>query len=142
MLAKIPAPDGELIPGVKGISLFIVPKYLVNGDGSLGERNDVVLAGLNHKMGYRGTTNCLLNFGEGMKYRPDGKAGAIGYLVRRAAQGLGLHVPHDERGPHRRRARRGDAGLHRLPACAGLRAQPSAGPAGRPRRQGLRRARR
>src|SRR6202000_1410428 len=81
VLAKIPAPDGRLVPGVSGISLFIVPKYLVNGDGSLGEHNDVVLAGLNHKMGYRGTTNCLLNFGEGVKYRPEGKAGAIGYLV-------------------------------------------------------------
>ncbi len=89
VLAKIPGPDGKLIPGVKGISLFIVPKYLVNGDGSLGEHNDVALAGLNHKMGYRGTTNCLLNFGEGMRYRPDGKAGAIGYLVGEPAQGPG-----------------------------------------------------
>jgi len=52
-------------PGVKGISLFIVPKYRVNDDGSLGARNEVALAGLNHKMGYRGTTNCVLNFGEG-----------------------------------------------------------------------------
>ena len=42
-----------------------MPKYLVDDDGSLGERNDVVLAGLNHKMGYRGTANTLLNFGEG-----------------------------------------------------------------------------
>ena len=41
---------------MKGISLFIVPKYLVNDDGTLGPRNDVALAGLNHKMGYRGTT--------------------------------------------------------------------------------------
>ncbi|HBO78389.1 MAG TPA: acyl-CoA dehydrogenase, partial [Cupriavidus sp.] len=88
VLAKIPGPDGKLIPGVKGISLFIVPKYLVNEDGSLGEHNDVVLAGLNHKMGYRGTTNCLLNFGEGMKYRPNGKAGAIGYLVGEPHKGL------------------------------------------------------
>lgn len=61
VLAKIPGGP----PGVKGISLFIVPKKLVNADGSLGERNDVVLAGLNHKMGYRGITNTLLNFGEG-----------------------------------------------------------------------------
>ena len=44
-------------PGVKGISLFIVPKYLVNDDGTLGPRNDVALAGLIHKMGYRGTTS-------------------------------------------------------------------------------------
>jgi alkylation response protein AidB-like acyl-CoA dehydrogenase len=50
--------------GVKGISLFIVPKYLVNHDGTLGKRNDVALAGLNHKMGFRGTANCVLNFGE------------------------------------------------------------------------------
>ncbi len=50
--------------GVKGISLFIVPKFRVNDDGSRAERNDVALAGLNHKMGFRGTTNCVLNFGE------------------------------------------------------------------------------
>ncbi|KPK35317.1 MAG: acyl-CoA dehydrogenase [Betaproteobacteria bacterium SG8_40] len=52
-------------PGVKGISLFIVPKFRVNEDGSPGARNEVALAGLNHKMGFRGTTNCVLNFGEG-----------------------------------------------------------------------------
>lgn len=50
--------------GVKGISLFIAPKYLVNNDQSLAERNDVQLAGLLHKMGYRGTTSTVLNFGE------------------------------------------------------------------------------
>jgi alkylation response protein AidB-like acyl-CoA dehydrogenase len=50
--------------GVKGISLFIVPKFRLNEDGTLGPRNDVALAGLNHKMGYRGITNCVLNFGE------------------------------------------------------------------------------
>ena len=87
VLAKIPGADGKLIPGVKGISLFIVPKYIVSDDGALGERNDVVLAGLNHKMGNRGTTNCLLNFGEG-KHTPGGKAGAIGYLVGEPQQGL------------------------------------------------------
>ena len=42
-----------------------MPKFLVGPDGTIGERNDVALAGLNHKMGYRGTTNTLLNFGEG-----------------------------------------------------------------------------
>ncbi|SPA49688.1 acyl-CoA dehydrogenase [Cupriavidus taiwanensis] len=99
VLAKIPGPDGKLIPGVKGISLFIVPKYLVNEDGSLGEHNDVVLAGLNHKMGYRGTTNCLLNFGEGMKYQPGGKAGAIGYLVGEPHKGLAcmFHMMNEAR---------------------------------------------
>src|ERR687890_2789612 len=83
VLAKIPGGP----PGVKGISLFIVPKVLVDEDGSLGERNDVVLAGLNHKMGYRGTTNTLLNFGEGV-HRPGGRAGAVGYLVGEAHRGL------------------------------------------------------
>jgi alkylation response protein AidB-like acyl-CoA dehydrogenase len=83
VLAKIPGGP----PGVKGISLFIVPKFLVNADGSLGERNDVVLAGLNHKMGYRGTTNTLLNFGEGV-HTPGGRAGAVGYLVGEPHRGL------------------------------------------------------
>ncbi len=98
VLAKIPGADGKLIPGVKGISLFIVPKKLVNPDGSLGERNDVVLAGLNHKMGHRGTTNCLLNFGEG-KFKPQGKAGAIGYLVGEPHRGLSymFHMMNEAR---------------------------------------------
>ena len=87
VLAKIPGEDGKPIPGVKGISLFIVPKKLVAADGKVGERNDIALAGLNHKMGYRGTTNCLLNFGEG-SFRPEGKAGAIGYRIGNAHQGL------------------------------------------------------
>ena len=101
VLAKIPGPDGKLIPGVKGISLFIVPKKLVDAQGQLtGERNDVALAGLNHKLGWRGTTNTLLNFGEG-KYpvraqNSDGSgggldgqgAGAIGYLVGQPHEGL------------------------------------------------------
>ena len=88
VLAKIPGPDGKLIAGTRGISLFIVPKKLVNATGELtGMRNDVALAGLNHKLGWRGTTNTLLNFGEG-KYPVDGKAGAIGYLVGKPHQGL------------------------------------------------------
>lgn len=73
--------------GAKGLSLFIVPKFLVNADGSLGERNDVALSGLNHKMGYRGTTNTLLNFGEG-EHTPGGAAGAVGYLVGERTKGL------------------------------------------------------
>ncbi len=98
VLAKVPGSDGKLIPGVKGISLFIVPKKLVNADGSLGERNDVVLAGLNHKMGYRGTTNCLLNFGEG-KFRPEGQPGAVGYLVGEVHKGLAnmFHMMNEAR---------------------------------------------
>lgn len=88
VLAKIPGPDGKLIPGTKGISLFIVPKKLVDTKGQLtGERNDVALAGLNHKLGWRGTTNTLLNFGEG-KYPVGGEAGAVGYLVGKPHEGL------------------------------------------------------
>ncbi|WP_302172791.1 acyl-CoA dehydrogenase [uncultured Hydrogenophaga sp.] len=94
VLAKIPGPDGQLPPGVKGISLFIVPKKMVGADGQLtGARNDVALAGLNHKCGWRGTTNTLLNFGEG-KYpvASTGSAqpapGAIGYLVGQPGEGL------------------------------------------------------
>ena len=104
VLAKIPGPDGKLIAGTKGLSLFIVPKKLVDPQGALtGTRNDVALAGLNHKLGYRGIPNTLLNFGEG-KYRVPGAAqdggvgfgagldgagaGAIGYLVGKPHEGL------------------------------------------------------
>ena len=88
VLAKIPGPDGKLIPGTRGISLFIVPKKLVDTAGQLtGQRNDVALAGLNHKLGWRGTTNTLLNFGEG-KFPVDAAAGAVGYLVGRPHEGL------------------------------------------------------
>jgi len=88
VLAKIPGPDGKTIAGTKGISLFIVPKKLVDTQGQLtGERNDVALAGLNHKLGWRGTVNTLLNFGEG-KYPVRGESGAVGYLVGVAGKGL------------------------------------------------------
>ncbi|CAN5397905.1 acyl-CoA dehydrogenase [soil metagenome] len=84
--------------GVKGISLFLVPKYLVGADGAVEERNDVVLAGLNHKMGWRGTTNTLLNFGEGA-HLPGGEAGAVGYLVGEQHRGLALmfHMMNEAR---------------------------------------------
>ena len=88
VLAKIPDEDGKLIPGTRGISLFVVPKKLVGSDGELtGERNDVALAGLNHKLGYRGIPNTLLNFGEG-RHPVRGGAGAIGYRVGRPGEGL------------------------------------------------------
>ncbi|GKX35443.1 MAG: acyl-CoA dehydrogenase [Rhizobiaceae bacterium MnEN-MB40S] len=76
VLAKIPGGP----PGVKGISLFIVPRFLIEADGSRGERNDIMLAGLNHKMGNRGTVNCVLNLGE--------NGGAVGYLVGEPHKGL------------------------------------------------------
>ena len=66
--------------GVKGISLFIVPKFLVNDDGNLGARNEVALAGLFHKMGGRGQTSAALSFGE--------QDGAVAYLVGEEHKGL------------------------------------------------------
>ncbi|MES1986042.1 MAG: acyl-CoA dehydrogenase [Pseudomonadota bacterium] len=82
VLAKVPDAQGRAVPGTKGISLFIVPRALPDGD-----RNDIAIAGLNHKMGYRGTTNCLMNLGEGV-HRPGGAAGAIGWMVGEPGQGL------------------------------------------------------
>jgi alkylation response protein AidB-like acyl-CoA dehydrogenase len=104
VLAKIPDIEGRLLPGVQGISLFIVPKYLVGANGELGQRNDIALAGLNHKLGYRGTTNCLLNFGEG-RFPVTGSsalaasAGAIGELVGTAGAGLNcmFHMMNEAR---------------------------------------------
>ncbi|MDF0531653.1 acyl-CoA dehydrogenase [Tsukamurella sp. 8F] len=82
VLAKLPdAPEG-----VKGISLFVVPKYLVQEDGSIGARNDVALVSLNHKMGNKGTTNCLLALGDGAF--PQEEGGATGYLIGAENRGL------------------------------------------------------
>ena len=66
--------------GIKGISLFIVPKFLVNNDSSIGQRNEVALAGLFHKMGGRGHTSAALSFGE--------QNGAVAYLVGEEHKGL------------------------------------------------------
>lgn len=114
VLAKIPGADGKLIPGPRGISLFIVPKMMVDADGRLtrkrraapgfldplvgrvGEpalgaveylRNDITLAGLNHKCGWRGTPNTLLSFGDG-RHPVRGMAGAIGWRVGAPGDGL------------------------------------------------------
>jgi alkylation response protein AidB-like acyl-CoA dehydrogenase len=89
VLAK--APGGG--PGVKGISLFVVPKYLPDGT-----RNDVALVSLNHKMGNRGTTNALLNFGDGT-HNPAEPAGAVGYLVGQEHRGLSymFHMMNEAR---------------------------------------------
>ncbi|MDO2968218.1 acyl-CoA dehydrogenase [Mycobacteroides abscessus] len=94
VLAKLPGAPA----GVKGISLFIVPKHLVDEHGATTGRNDVVTAGLNHKMGQRGLTNALLNFGEGA-HEPDGQPGAIGYLVGEPHKGLAymFHMMNEER---------------------------------------------
>jgi alkylation response protein AidB-like acyl-CoA dehydrogenase len=87
VLAKVPGPDGTVDPSTRGISLFIVPKMTVDADGAVTGRNDVVLVGLNHKLGWRGTPNTALSFGDGT-HRPDGDAGAVGYLVGRPGDGL------------------------------------------------------
>ncbi|RZV50692.1 MAG: acyl-CoA dehydrogenase, partial [Pseudomonadales bacterium] len=76
VLARLPdAPEG-----VKGISLFVVPKFLVNEDGSLGERNDVHCSSVEHKMGIHGSPTCVMNYGE--------NDGAIGYLIGEEHKGL------------------------------------------------------
>ncbi len=73
--------------GTRGISLFIVPKHLVGPDGEVGERNDVMLAGINHKMGFRGTVNTAPVLGDGA-FTPGGRPGAVGYLVGQESRGL------------------------------------------------------
>jgi alkylation response protein AidB-like acyl-CoA dehydrogenase len=78
VLAKVPGGG----PGVKGISLFVVPKFLPDGT-----RNDVALVSLNHKMGNHATTNALLNFGDGT-HHPTDQPGAVGYLVGEEHMGL------------------------------------------------------
>jgi 3-(methylthio)propanoyl-CoA dehydrogenase len=67
-------------PGVRGISLFLVPKVLVNADGSLGERNDVRCLSIEHKLGIHASPTCVLAFGE--------KDGAVAYLVGEPGRGL------------------------------------------------------
>lgn len=76
VLARLP----DAPPGVKGISLFIAPKFLVNADGSLGERNDLICASIEHKMGIHGSATAVMSFGD--------KGGAIGYLVGEPNRGL------------------------------------------------------
>ncbi|RLV55660.1 acyl-CoA dehydrogenase [Aeromicrobium phragmitis] len=78
--------------GIRGTSLFAVPKYLVGEDGAVGERNDVTLVGLNHKMGNRGTTNTVLSFGSG-DHEPGGRPGAVGHLVGEENRGI-FHMFH------------------------------------------------
>ena len=76
VLARLPdAPEGT-----RGISLFLVPKFLVGADGSLAGRNDVTCASIEHKLGIHASPTCVMSFGE--------KEGAIGYLVGRENEGL------------------------------------------------------
>jgi alkylation response protein AidB-like acyl-CoA dehydrogenase len=76
VLARLP----DAPPGTRGISLFLVPKWLVNPDGSLGARNDVVCASLEHKLGIHASPTAVLKYGE--------KDGAVGYLIGEENRGL------------------------------------------------------
>ena len=76
VLARTP----DAPPGIKGVSLFIVPKFLVNADGSLGPRNDVRCVSIEHKLGINASPTAVLSFGD--------DAGAVGYLVGQENQGI------------------------------------------------------
>ncbi|MPY56387.1 acyl-CoA dehydrogenase [Streptomyces spongiae] len=87
VLAKVPDADGVVDPSTRGISLFIMPKFLPASDGSLGERNDISLISLNHKLGQTGVPNTALALGDGT-YQPRGARGAVGHLVGEVGDGL------------------------------------------------------
>ena len=76
VLARVPGAP----PGTKGISCFIVPKYLVNEDGSLGARNDLRCVSIEHKLGIHASPTCVMSYGDA--------GGAIGYLIGEANQGM------------------------------------------------------
>lgn len=76
VLARLP--DAE--PGVRGISLFLVPKFMVNDDGTLGARNDCAAVSLEHKLGIHASPTCVMSFGD--------NAGAVGYLIGEEGKGL------------------------------------------------------
>src|SRR4051812_16920817 len=80
VLAKVPDEAGRLVPGTKAISLFVVPKHLPDGT-----RNDLRVTGLNHKLGWRGTVNCAVAFGDA--------EGAVGWRI--GAEGAGLAIMFD-----------------------------------------------
>lgn len=77
VLARLP----DAPPGLKGISLFLVPKFLVNDDGSLGQRNDLICSSLEHKLGIHGSPTAVMSYGD--------HEGAVGYLVGDENKGIG-----------------------------------------------------
>jgi alkylation response protein AidB-like acyl-CoA dehydrogenase len=77
VLARLP----DAPPGLKGISLFLVPKFLVNDDGSLGARNDLICASLEHKLGIHGSPTAVMSYGD--------QEGAVGYLIGEENKGIG-----------------------------------------------------
>jgi len=76
VLARVP----DAPPGTRGISCFIVPKYLVNDDGSLGDRNDLRCVSIEHKLGIHASPTCVMSYGDA--------GGAVGYLIGEANQGM------------------------------------------------------
>lgn len=76
VLARLP----DAPPGIKGISLFIVPKFLINDDGTLGERNDAYPVSVEHKLGIHGSPTCVMSYGD--------NGGAVGYLVGEPHSGI------------------------------------------------------
>jgi 3-(methylthio)propanoyl-CoA dehydrogenase len=76
VLARTP----DAPPGTKGISCFIVPKFLVDDDGTLGDRNDVACVSIEHKMGIKASPTCVMSYGD--------QGGAVGYLIGEANQGM------------------------------------------------------
>ena len=82
VLARLP----DAPAGTRGISLFLVPKFLVNADGSLGPRNDVFCASIEHKLGIHGSPTCTMIYGDG--FAKDMPAGAIGWLIGEENKGL------------------------------------------------------
>jgi acyl-CoA dehydrogenase len=81
VLARLP----DAPPGVKGISLFLVPKFLVNADGTPGPRNDVDCVSIEHKLGIHASPTCVMAYGDSGK---GGGQGAVGYLLGEANRGL------------------------------------------------------
>jgi len=76
VLARVP----DAPPGTRGISCFIVPKYLINDDGSLGARNDLRCVSIEHKLGIHASPTCVMSYGDA--------GGAVGYLIGEANQGM------------------------------------------------------
>ena len=116
VLARLP----DAPPGTKGISLFLVPKFLLNADGSPGARNDVHAHSVEHKMGIHASPTCTMVYGD--------KGGAVGYLIGKEHAGMAcmFTMMNEARlavGAARRRHRRA-----RAAAGAGICARPQAGP--------------
>src|SRR5436305_417806 len=80
VLARLP----DAPPGTKGISLFLIPKFMVNADGALGARNDIYASGIEHKLGMHAAPTCTMTMGD--------KGGAIGYLIGEEVTSLGVQV--------------------------------------------------